>query len=235
MIGNAPAGYFIMTSANMAIRKNISVFTAAPQMGFFAADSAESTVTASSTNVALHSTTDELHAVFGSDPKTVALSIYPESSFFTTLGRQAEYVIPVSAKHLHVLITVGNFIKKWPDPAEFLWEKQRNINQERVDEIITYLDSKTADTQVVNQCITIALVNNEEPRIIDGRHRLWALSQMDENTKFFIQCVNFSNNDERFIEFVKINSNTPLPDYYKSVTIIVYLILVCFILGVCFF
>lgn len=169
-------------------------------------------------SIALSNETNALHAVFGSDSKTVELSIYPESSFFTSLGRQAEHVMPVSSKHLHVLITVGKFIKNWPDLTQFLWEKQRDINHERVDEIITYLDSKPVDTQAVNQCITIALVNNKEPRVIDGQHRLWALSQMDEDTKFLIQCVNFSSNDERFIEFVKINSNTPLPDYYKSIT-----------------
>jgi hypothetical protein len=41
---------------------------------------------------------------------------------------------------------------------------------------------------------------------------------MDGYTQFIISICDFQSEEERFREFVSINSNTPLPEYYKAIT-----------------
>uniref|UniRef100_A0A6C0J5M6 Uncharacterized protein n=1 Tax=viral metagenome TaxID=1070528 RepID=A0A6C0J5M6_9ZZZZ len=41
---------------------------------------------------------------------------------------------------------------------------------------------------------------------------------MDGHSNFIIQCQNFETAEQRYIEFIKVNSNTLLPDFYKAIT-----------------
>lgn len=160
----------------------------------------------------------DIHAVFGSDTKTIELDSYPKSCFISELGQISDYFIPVSKSHMHALVRAGNFIKKFKSIDNFLWDKQREIDIDRVNSIIEYLDGKPVGLRASNQCVTIATVKGDDPRVIDGQHRFVSVLKMDEDTPFLIQALDFNNNDDRFLEFVVINSNTPLPDYYKSIT-----------------
>lgn len=116
------------------------------------------------------------------------------------------------------LITSDVFLKQFPTWDDMLWDRQRPIEQKSVDRIITYIDEKHDDgLKLINQTITIATVNGANPRIIDGQHRLSAVLKLHHNTEFFLSCGNYTSENDRFIEFIKINSNTPLPVMYKDI------------------
>jgi hypothetical protein len=121
--------------------------------------------------------------------------------------------------YMQFLVKAIDFLTAFPNwNEELLWDKQRPINEENVREIVHYLDGKSSDLRLVNQMVTIATVVGGDSRIIDGQHRLKALLNITEDTEFQICVCDYQSNQQRFIEFCKINDNTPLPAYYKSIT-----------------
>lgn len=136
---------------------------------------------------------NDLYDVFSCNAVTKSLAIYPQNSFFNKLGSLCNDLIPLTKEYMMAEITIGNFSKVFPNLNDILWDKQRPINQEIVTEIIQDLDSKSKDTQSVNQIVFIATVNHQNPKILDGQHRLCAMYRMDLSTTFLIQFTNFKD------------------------------------------
>jgi hypothetical protein len=110
------------------------------------------------------------------------------------------------------------FIETFPKWANMLWDRQRPIEQSNVSQIINYTEEKQGGLKLVNQIVTIATVIGDDPRIIDGQHRLQACLDMHQDTEFYVVVADYKTANDRFIEFIKINSNTPLPAMYKDIT-----------------
>ena len=87
-----------------------------------------------------------------------------------------------------------------------------------MNEIVEYIDGQEGGLKLVNQIVTIATVAGSDPRIIDGQHRLCALMNLHQGTQFFVCGADYKDENARFLEFIKINSNTPLPEMYKDIT-----------------
>lgn len=120
-----------------------------------------------------------------------------------------------------IVIAIGDFINVFPEwEKDLIWCKQRPINENKVKEISFFLKEKKKRSNVLinNQVITIGTILGKEPKILDGQHRLKALSQLDFHNKFFLNIMDFISNEERFLEYIAMNNNTPLPDYYKSIS-----------------
>lgn len=100
----------------------------------------------------------------------------------------------------------------------FMWDRQRQINEETVGDIVRSLESKDAEIMLMDMDIRIGMLLGDDPKIIDGQHRLAAMEQMGKDAKFIVSIYNFQTEEARFKEFVMINSNTPLPEYYKAIT-----------------
>lgn len=163
--------------------------------------------------------TSDLVGLFGEiDEKNRKLLKYQEGSFFYRIGSISESIISISERHILCHVKVGSYNNKFGDLKELLWDKQRSINSDQVNEIINYVDQKSMETKSVNQFVFIATINGLDPKLIDGQHRLKALLSMDDEIGFIIQCVDYEDENERFLDFIKINSNTPLPDFYKSIS-----------------
>jgi hypothetical protein len=154
----------------------------------------------------------DLSSVYGEIPFS-----YKEG-FFTRLHKCSDKVINVNSSILFAYITVDKYIEEFGDVEKFIWDRQRPIDKQRVIEMRDYFDNKKDFLKQTNQIVTFAMVGNEDPKIIDGQHRLSAILGMDSGFGFLIQCINFDSEEERFLEFIKVNSNTPLPDYYKCIT-----------------
>lgn len=120
--------------------------------------------------------------------------------------------------YLMSLFTSMTFISTFPEWTNMLWDRQRPIEKANVDSILDYIEGKQGGLKLVNQVVTIATVLGDDPRIIDGQHRLRACLDMHQETEFFVVVVDYPSANDRFIEFIKINSNTPLPAMYKDIT-----------------
>lgn len=138
--------------------------------------------------------------------------------FFSDIDKISKTSMSISDDHMLALVTTGSFVDRFGDETKFLWKNQRKIADDRVEDIINYIDDKDDTLKVVNQFVLFATVNGNDPRVIDGQHRLRAVLSMDSDTEFIIQCTNYTSDENRFMEFVKVNSNTPLPDYFKDIT-----------------
>lgn len=118
------------------------------------------------------------------------------------------------------MLTVKQFQDAFPTwDTEFIWGRQRGVNPDIVSLIVDDLTLPGREgIRLMNLNITIGTVNHHDARIMDGQHRLHALMSSMEDIKFMLSIVNFKDDDARFLEFIKINSNTPLPEFYKSIT-----------------
>jgi hypothetical protein len=114
---------------------------------------------------------------------------------------------------------VEEFFKSF-ELGDLLWNKQRPINQDVKSAILDNIISKDAlnGHRLINMIITIATVNGNDPKVIDGQHRLAALENMDGDDQFIVIAIDFMDENSRFLEFININNNTSLPDLYKSIT-----------------
>jgi hypothetical protein len=118
------------------------------------------------------------------------------------------------------LLTVREFQDAFPTwETQFIWGRQRGINPDIVTQIVEDLTQPGRETvRLLNLNITLGTVNHRDAKIMDGQHRLHALMSSTENVEFTLTIANFETDNARFLEFVKINSNTPLPEFYKSIT-----------------
>lgn len=136
---------------------------------------------------------------------------------FFELITTGSHVLLSRENYLLCLFTSLRFITTFPTWTNMLWERQRPIEDANVKQILDYVEEKQGGLKLVNQVVTIATVLGDDPRIIDGQHRLRACLDMHQGTEFFVVVADYPTANDRFIEFIKINSNTPLPAMYKDI------------------
>lgn len=120
-------------------------------------------------------------------------------------------------------VSVGEFIDRFPDwKTSLKWDKQRPVNQEKVAQIVNLHgvndEMESGDYLVPGMQVTVGTINGIDPRIIDGQHRLEALYMTHESALFHLMVYDFPKKILRFLEFVNLNKNTPLPAWYMAIT-----------------
>src|SRR3989344_1273896 len=117
------------------------------------------------------------------------------------------------------IIDVHNFFSFFIDwKKHFIWSKQRPINDTTVDRIMNHITLKPDALKSINMNITFATICGDDPKIIDGQDRLAALEHLESDTKFLVSIIDFRNEEQRFLEFISINNNTPLPEFYRDIS-----------------
>uniref|UniRef100_A0A6C0J849 Uncharacterized protein n=1 Tax=viral metagenome TaxID=1070528 RepID=A0A6C0J849_9ZZZZ len=81
----------------------------------------------------------------------------------TKLGLVSNSIMVINPSLLFVHLTVLQFIENFTDEQDFLWDRQRPVNNERVEEIREHLDDKPEASKTCNQIVTFGLVNNKDP------------------------------------------------------------------------
>lgn len=145
-------------------------------------------------------------------------SLFVKNPFFEVADSVAKILVERTSYRKYqfdVLSFFSNF-----NLVELLWDKQRPINENVKMSIIEYLSNLDKDSgrRMSNMNVTVATINGSDPKIIDGQHRLAAIENMDRDDCFFVDVIDFMDENQRFLQFININSNTPLPSIYKSVT-----------------
>ena len=136
-------------------------------------------------------------------------------------------------KHKIFLVNVQKLLHLQKIGSLKFYDKQRIINDRRVQEIISfqnmqirkYGEPKIRGTIVFCQLspdlITFDPIKKRPWFIIDGQHRLKALFQMVSNkiiddAQILIELVEVNNKEEMFKEFQEINFSVPVPLHYLS-------------------
>src|SRR5258706_8323970 len=101
---------------------------------------------------------------------------------------------------------------------KLLYKHNRAVDDERVENILsTFLNKKEVSEEInfLNGQIVIGFVKCDDPKILDGQHRL-KVAMSVEKCDSYLNFVSFDNENDRFDYYIKINQNTPLPDFYQS-------------------
>ena len=119
-----------------------------------------------------------------------------------------------------MIITYEGFRRVMPAKQDLLWDKNRPINAQKVQAIKTDYQ-RNGSSHLINATITIGTIQGFQPKILDGQHRFEAYSQLfnlDQDNLLLIDLVDYANEDERFHDFLRINTNTPLPEIYRDIS-----------------
>jgi hypothetical protein len=126
---------------------------------------------------------------------------------------------------VHAYVDICEFFEIFKDWKEqLIWNKQRPINNEKVDQIYQSYKNNIKDMMYfsISPIISIGTVKGQNPKIIDGQHRLSALELWVEpdTAGFYIpfHIADYADDNLRFRAFCDVNSNTQLPDIYKAVS-----------------
>lgn len=107
-----------------------------------------------------------------------------------------------------------------------LYDKNRPIDQNRVDNLKKL--SEDQEINFLNGHCTIGYINWQQPKILDGQHRLCVANSLPICLGY-VNLISFDNLSQMWDYYLKINQNAPVPDYYKSSESLIkdYLITVC--------
>lgn len=141
-------------------------------------------------------------------------------SFFKNI----KYKIIYREKNACIIqVNIKDFTQNGVNWENLLWSKNRPINDDKVLDIVEVIQSNFSNdiSNIENSKIFIGTVNGYDPRILDGQHRLksWCnLHSSDQlnNHNLLITVTDYKCEKMRVNDFIRINSNTPLGDYYKD-------------------
>jgi len=126
---------------------------------------------------------------------------------------------------IHTYLDICDFFTVFKDWKETLiWNKQRPINAEKVDQIYQSYRDNIKDMMYfsISPVISVGTVKGKDPKIIDGQHRLSALELWvgPNDVGFMIpfHIADYPDDNLRFKAFVDVNSNTQLPEIYKVIS-----------------
>lgn len=107
-----------------------------------------------------------------------------------------------------------------------LYDQNRPIDQDRIQNMKKSFENQ--EVNFFNGLCTIGYINWQQPKILDGQHRLCLANQLSK-CPGYLNLISFDNQSQMWDYYLKINKSTPVPDYYKSSKIIIkeYISIVC--------
>ena len=95
-----------------------------------------------------------------------------------------------------------------------IYDKNRPIDQNRVN-IMFDAFKNVENPHFYEGVCTIGCIRWSKPKILDGQHRISTAMKMSK-CDGYLNLISFRTEDEMWDHYIKINKNTPVPEFYKS-------------------